>query len=771
MSSDDTTHYSMTECAVLEITTNYLSKIHNVTTLQNIMNINNAGQCNTKHIQDLINSQLKLLKIDPKRLSLSIKTIADSNTETDFKEMTNEPTHFDSETFNEGAQLISTKLEAAKISILNDKNYVLAQEIFGSLLHTIQDFYSHTNWIELGYNVPNNALGRNEILGNYAPKWLRTCINCEGDSCKTNIEPYVIENNFLTSGYFYLKTMGIPIEEKPFGKCSHGGLNDYTINTDATGGGINKDTFNSVHGHLHAKAAFVSYQATIQILNDFWLMLGDNAFGEFLGLSMSFVNVSSSSLIIVMDDTGSMSPYIEMAKQISIGIVDIHNQLEYKPINYILSPFNDPTYGPLTISDNPMAFTAQISKLIAHDGGDAPELYYHGVLEALKVCEYGSSMYTFTDAPAKDAYLKSEVIALATDKKVTITSFYATPGVRKQFAQSKSNSIGMMKVEDVIEDLANSNLASLTGGVTIGINPQALNTTADYIIQQLEGDKLKTIVLGKGYNTNFTFYIDATITVLYIKLSATTSLLSTNIKLIRPTGDLFIPIPVSQTAYLFMYTIPITSSDDIGQWTVVSDLARTHTIQLNGQSEASCISTLQQQIIGTSDLSFTPLTTHPISNQSDLFVLTVCESLTSNITDVHINVMDVNDGSKILMTLNSIRITSTGFLAKITIPDVEFRLSSTAELEDGTYVQRQEKQIISPTSISMTINNQPYFVLVNHTLSMNYTLFNRGEVPLQVTLVVKDSLELLTNVGITKRYNILNHSQINDTIDINTKFC
>ena len=45
---------------------------------------------------------------------------------------------------------------------------------------------------------------------------------------------------------------------KSTGKCSHGGAMDLTVSTNATGGGINRDTLDSDHGHLHNVAASVA---------------------------------------------------------------------------------------------------------------------------------------------------------------------------------------------------------------------------------------------------------------------------------------------------------------------------------------------------------------------------------------------------------------------------------------------------------------------------------------------------------------------------------
>ena len=86
------------------------------------------------------------------------------------------------------------------------------------------------------------------------------------------------------------------------------------------------------------------------------MIIGNESFGECLGLSSNLVNRRSGSLIFVIDTTGSMGPYIEMAKRIAFQIADISQTLHYALSNYILSPFNDPQFCPLTVSINANEF-------------------------------------------------------------------------------------------------------------------------------------------------------------------------------------------------------------------------------------------------------------------------------------------------------------------------------------------------------------------------------------------------------------------------------
>ncbi|CAF3484133.1 unnamed protein product, partial [Rotaria sp. Silwood2] len=86
--------------------------------------------------------------------------------------------HFDSEAFINGSRRI---LQLRQI-VVNDtrtsgKDLTNARQSLGRLLHTLQDFYSHSNWIEMGQTNINDLIGINEIIGSVAGRNQPTCTN------------------------------------------------------------------------------------------------------------------------------------------------------------------------------------------------------------------------------------------------------------------------------------------------------------------------------------------------------------------------------------------------------------------------------------------------------------------------------------------------------------------------------------------------------------------------------------------------------------------
>ncbi|XP_050924883.1 von Willebrand factor A domain-containing protein 7-like [Lates calcarifer] len=58
------------------------------------------------------------------------------------------PHHFNSEDFLGGRRLITEGMVAIKTNV-RWENFQAARETLGKVLHTLQDFYSHSNWVEL----------------------------------------------------------------------------------------------------------------------------------------------------------------------------------------------------------------------------------------------------------------------------------------------------------------------------------------------------------------------------------------------------------------------------------------------------------------------------------------------------------------------------------------------------------------------------------------------------------------------------------------------
>jgi von Willebrand factor A domain-containing protein 7 len=84
--------------------------------------------------------------------------IAEANAEVDDRHPNESAWHCDAENIQACSDKIKNLVQAT-ITALNADNALAARTALGSSLHVLQDFYSHSNWIELGNTTPHPALG------------------------------------------------------------------------------------------------------------------------------------------------------------------------------------------------------------------------------------------------------------------------------------------------------------------------------------------------------------------------------------------------------------------------------------------------------------------------------------------------------------------------------------------------------------------------------------------------------------------------------------
>ena len=368
------THKDMTRNAILEVAARVLRRNPNPSISASSAQISALASLSERSLTTAYYGQQQ----DSRRSNFQavIKAISDANADVDLNrnKRRDAAAHFDSEQFLAGQNRLIRKRRIIVAQILSS-NFELARRETGQILHTLQDFYSHSNWIENGNSLPHQSLGReNERLSNAANFDARTCNDCEEGrtqyrvalyniiskiinpyNCENNIVQDLESSNMLTTGYHsgQLNEDGLPIE-KPFGKCSHGGFLDTSSEMSATGG-INKDSpFHvwSPHHYLYEEAVRVAQQATIDFLSEIRNDINDdNLFSTFLGVPIvedsTEDSTQSISIAYVIDTTGSMG---EELPQIQATLPIIRSNLTTYvnsfgggvQVRYILVPFNDP---------------------------------------------------------------------------------------------------------------------------------------------------------------------------------------------------------------------------------------------------------------------------------------------------------------------------------------------------------------------------------------------------------------------------------------------
>ncbi|XP_074519703.1 von Willebrand factor A domain-containing protein 7-like [Halichoeres trimaculatus] len=420
------------------------------------------------------------------------------------------PHHFNSEAFIEGRRLITEGVVAIKANIRSE-NFKAARETLGRVLHTLQDFYSHSNWVELGNTDPYINLIRPDLpLENLADKETATCKDCANGQCTNPILPNILREKKLTSGY-----MGIYSNDKPKGKCSHGGAGDLT-GTSVPRGGISKDERHSANAAFHDAAVKAATAATLQLVQDIRFSAGDKDFLRMMGIARS------SAICFVIDTTGSMSQEIHVAKSVSNEIIDSTKGTQDEPSEYILVPFNDPDFGPLTRTSDPEKMKSEISKLTAKGGDDEPEMCLSGLQVALAGAPDSSEIFVFTDATAKDYDLKDAIVALIRTTKSRVYFFMTNALSRRR------RSLRTASFEDYKE------LALASGGQAIQVSKGQLSRATD-IIRDVTTSALVTVLQrarNPGKQETFPFMLDESLKNITIYVTGT----SLSFTLTNPAG-------------------------------------------------------------------------------------------------------------------------------------------------------------------------------------------------------------------------------------------
>ncbi|XP_026856241.2 von Willebrand factor A domain-containing protein 7 [Electrophorus electricus] len=493
--------------------------------------------------------------------------------------MTSSPHHFSDEAFNEGHALISQGTAAIKANIRKD-SLQAARETLGRVLHTLQDFYSHSNWVELGNKRTYVNLIRPDLtIHNIADVNTSTCSDCATGTCSNPLLPSILNEKKLTSGY-----MGLASSYKPKGKCSHGGDADLS-STQNPRGGISKDERHPHNVDFHNTAVSLATEASLELLEDIRGASGNNAYLRLMGIARSAV------LCFVIDTTGSMADDITEAKRVAYNIIDSKKGTQDEPSEYILVPFNDPKFGPLTKTTDPDVMKREISKLTATGGGDEPEMCLSGLQLALTGAPASSHIYVFTDAPAKDMNLEKTIIALIHSTKSTV-SFFIT---------SKTTSVRTVRMEGRTKFQLYYDFALASGGQAIEVSKANLPNATDIIVDSSTSALVTILQQAKnpGRVESFPFLIDAS-------LSNVTAYITGNnliFTLHSPSGVTQThtvdkgPLALIQTVGNLRHIL-FSSHMETGLWHISMESTAAYTIKVTGQSPVTFIYSFVEEFKG-----------------------------------------------------------------------------------------------------------------------------------------------------------------------------
>jgi hypothetical protein len=384
----------------------------------------------------------KELKFTPK----AIQEVAQANIDTDCGGDANcacvecqaDPSrHFDNEAFAASSQRILRLKEAilANITAASPHGFAARADL-GQALHTVEDFYAHSTWLQTRHTALNAKLGREVLDASIDPDLASpAAVVCGADHASWTDAGY----SEVTTGFFQVGaddktgTKGIcwigPELVSFGGKCRHGDFraDDLTalFGLGVCPDGISQDRPGRPY---YAQAFGLSRTADVDFLDQL-LDYGGEALPSGARYpavrgnaraTKALLGVRITTLGILMDTTGSMSSIQSQVKTAVGEIVNGWLGTENEPGEYLLQPFNDPDYGPVTKTSDHVEFLAKVNALSATGGGDCPELALAALLEAIDKSDPQAAFFLFTDASSKDGYLVDEVILAAQQKGIVL---------------------------------------------------------------------------------------------------------------------------------------------------------------------------------------------------------------------------------------------------------------------------------------------------------------------------------------------------------------
>jgi hypothetical protein len=459
--------------------------------------------------------------------------------------------HCDDELLPACSQRIITIKDTVIANLASEsRDGAAARAEVGRALHTLQDFYAHSNWVNSpgpSNSGANSALGRSVLSA--LPLASATCVDDFFDSDLTGAGL-----TSITTGYF-------GSAEPPADKCAHGVLPGAGIHKDAPGRPF----------HVEARAAAVSSTKDLidQILDAPGVAGNDEAIRAFMDVR--------GTLGFVVDDTGSMGTDIAGVRSSVQQIVGAVAGSDNAPDNYLLVRFGDPDVGAPFKTPDASALLSAVNALFASGGGDCPELSQAGLLSAISGASSGAKLYFYSDASAKDSSLGGNVTAAANAKKITIN--YVLTGSCSPV------------------DPAYIRGAQETGGQVFFIRRSEVGSIFHLIEPSLTGDLRPMLVLNDrftGSAKSFDVPVDPSVTRVTFSVSADTLSL---VRLVRPSGVEVLPtdpdVVFTQLSTARIYTV---NGPEKGNWNM----------SVNGSGDLS-LSVLGNSPIDFADFAFVEL--------------------------------------------------------------------------------------------------------------------------------------------------------------------
>ncbi len=483
--------------------------------------------------------------------------------------------------------------------------------------------------------------------------------------------------------------------------------------------GINKDArapLTSPDGHLlHDTAASVATEATKEwIRNVIKPKLTEAQLAALFGYG--------PSLGFAIDTTGSMGGVIQSVKTEATSLVDSRIDTKDEPRQYVLSPFNDPGVGPLTVSDNPEEFKAAIAALSADGGGDCPEYSMTGQLAAVSAMEEGGTLFAYTDADAKDAGLAGLVASVAKANRITVyemmfgscSGAFAAPATGRSAGRvgqepapdsarpAGKSAAGKLAAAAVDEENPYVKVARETGGQVFDLSygdAGVITKLADAVVRSDTVDVLSQTAALTEAGSELTVPVDSHLETVTFAVSASGPL---GLKTLRPDGStvaagdpgVTILSPSSGTTHVVTVDKPAA-----GAWKLRMTGTGPATVTVRGSSDLSlefAKFVAATDVAGDGETDYQgPIDGAPVAGKTLGFDAALGEGYTGAAFELR-----RPDGT--VISKLALKELESEFFGPFTVPSEPFRVFVTGTDDKGKPFVRVRSDLITPTTVTVT---------------------------------------------------------------------
>ncbi|XP_074536049.1 von Willebrand factor A domain-containing protein 7 [Halichoeres trimaculatus] len=635
--------------------------------------------------------------------------------------------HFDSERVNSSI-LMLRKFWAQTLLSVWSKEYQSARHSLGQLFHSLQDFYSHSNWVEMGqHSIYLHLMQPEESAIPVAKDDTPTCMECFSMTCRDNLLPRLTgpqgDSQLLTTGYFST----FPL--KPQGKCSHGGILDSSRFMGAKGG-INKDSTSPIfspHHYLHVQAATLATEATISVLRDLRETVGHKTFLRLFSVEQV------PALVFVMDTTGSMFEEITAARLQAHSIIQNRAHGQRKPGTFLLVPFHDPEVGPVLETDDPDQFMMHMENLTALGGGDEPEMCLSAVLLALTHSPPLSDIFVFTDASPKDANLFDAVKALALDKQSKVTFLLTEDQNYLRERRRKRRRRGREPLPSDRFSLYYS-LSALSGGLTIFTTNSDIHKVSAVVEDNTAANKVSLLHANSDHElmTSHSFRVDSSVKNITLHITG----VLTECILTNPSGQSQFLLrerrPLAELQHFEgLYRIILLSPMEPGQWTLQAKSDGNLTFSVIGDSSVDFLYHFAT-VTNETHPGLARVEGSPVAGVPAFLVLAVTGLVPDGGMVFSHAVLLGADGETIQQVkLNCSSSPSSSHSVEElvgwveSVPKVPFSIGLQGQDSRGNTLKRVSTERIQPSHVQIQVLSHPHLV-PGHSTMVDFEILNHG---------------------------------------------